>query len=124
MSVLENYSIKSHVAALSVARCSNFDTLNSCVGLYLENIDLFDDVLSLVSGYMLLLDALLGNIDNLKLKSALRWENIGWPFDSCSCPQTKRDLQRRKRVVDVKGGRQLEGLVAFHSTTSQGAASV
>ena len=81
LSVLENYSIKSYVAALSVARCCNFDTLNSCIGLYLENIDLFDDALSLVSGYMLLLGALLGNIDNLKLKFALRWENIGWPFD-------------------------------------------
>ena len=93
LSVLENYSIKSYVAALSVARCCNFDTLNSCIGLYLENIDLFDDALSLVSGFMLLLGALLGNIDNLKLKFALRWENIGWPFDSCWCPQTKRDLR-------------------------------
>ena len=33
-------------------------------------------------------------------------------------------IERSKRVVDIKGGRQLEGFVAFHSTSSQGAASV
>ena len=65
LSVLENYSIKSYIAALSVARCCNFDTLNSCIGIYLENIDLFEDVLSSVSGYISLLGAFLGNIDNL-----------------------------------------------------------
>ena len=97
----------------------------------MENIDLFDDALSLVSGYMLLLGALLGNIDNLKLKFALRWENIGWPFDfpfgahrRNAIFDSTRFNERSKRVVDIKGGRQLEGFVVFHSTSSQGAASV
>ena len=106
LSVLENYSIKSYIAALSVARCCNFDTLNSCIGIYLENIDLFEDVLSLVSGYISLLGVFLGNIDNLKLKFARLWENIGWPFDSFLVPTDETRSSTRLDSIErsMRGG--------------------
>jgi hypothetical protein len=71
---------------------------------------------------------ILGNIDNLKLKFTLHGKILAG-LSILFGAHTRNAIfdyaiERSKRGGYKKGGRQLEGLVAFHSTSSQGAALV